>query len=115
MVKNSLYNMRRYTLFGLLALIMLLCGCTDGRSHSSDFDHPHSSDIDNNNGDRCPSCSSLNIGIWEFGMAPPVANEEIKSGHVHLGGCVVYEDAPQYHCNDCGYDWGKWRMRNNLN
>ena len=60
--------MRRYTLFGLLALIMLLCGCTDGRSHSSDFDHPHSSDIDNNNGDRCPSCSSLNIGKWEFGM-----------------------------------------------
>ena len=50
-----------------------------------------------------------------YGNEDSAFNAEIESGHVHLGGCVVYEDAPQYHCNDCGYDWGKWRMRNNLN
>ena len=100
--------MKEFKVFCVLVLLALLCGCKqEGRAHSSD--------IDNNNGDKCPRCSSRNIGRWEFGLAPSVPEEEIKSGRVHVGGCVVYEDAPQYHCNDCGYDWGKWKMQNDFN
>ena len=100
--------MKEFKVFCVLVVLALLCGCKqEGRAHSSD--------IDNNNGDKCPRCSSRNIGRWEFGLAPSVPEEEIKSGRVHLGGCVVYEDAPQYHCNDCGYDWGKWKMQIDLN
>ena len=100
--------MKELKVFGVLVLLALLCGCKqEGRAHSSD--------IDNNNGDKCPRCTSRNVGRWEFGLAPSVPEEEIKSGRVHLGGCIVYEDAPQYHCNDCGYDWGKWKMQNDLN
>lgn len=114
--------MKNYLVFCALVLLALLCGCKQkNQSKEIILREPltvkkglHSSDVDNNNGDRCPSCSSLNIGKWEFGMAPPVANEEIKNGHVHLGGCIVYEDAPRYHCNDCNYNWGSWRMQNDF-
>ena len=93
----------------IMAFLMLLVACNNGNRVA------HSSDIDNNNGDECPRCTSRNVGRWEFGLAPSVPEEEIKSGRVHLGGCIVYEDAPQYHCNDCGYDWGQWKMQNDFN
>ena len=107
----------------VLALMLMLCGCK--RKNLSDVinlhepptvkEGLHSSDIDNNNGDKCPRCSSHDIGRWEFGLAPPISNEEIESGRVHFGGCIVDENAPRYHCNDCNYNWGSWRMQNDLN
>lgn len=119
-------NMKNYIVLCALALILMLCGCKQkNQSEIINLHEPltikkglHSSDIDNNNGDKCPRCSSRNIGRWVFGLAPSedsLLEEEIKNGHVHLGGCIVEEDAPRYHCNDCNYNWGNWRMQNNLN
>ena len=33
--------------------------------------------------------------------------KEIEQGKVKLGGCCISDDSPQFHCNDCGTDWGK--------
>jgi len=31
--------------------------------------------------------------------------EDEEKGKVILGGCVVREDAPEYHCKECGLEW----------
>ncbi len=31
--------------------------------------------------------------------------EDARKGKVQLGGCVIEEDAPDFHCNDCEHEW----------
>ena len=33
--------------------------------------------------------------------------KEYYEGKIKLGGCMVYEEAPDYHCNYCRYEWEK--------
>lgn len=32
--------------------------------------------------------------------------KEVDSGKIILGGCIIMEGAPKYHCNDCNEDFG---------
>ena len=32
--------------------------------------------------------------------------KEVDRGKIILGGCIILEGAPKYHCNDCNKDSG---------
>ena len=53
----------------------------------------------------CPSCKSNNVVPIAYGLPGFKMQEEAIQGKIHLGGCVIEEDAPDFHCNDCERDW----------
>jgi hypothetical protein len=56
---------------------------------------------------KCPSCGSKNSAKIVYGMPSYELYEEAHKGKVALGGCCIMEDAPQYFCRDCKYEWNK--------
>ena len=56
---------------------------------------------------KCPSCGSRSVGRITYGM--PAMNRELDndlaSGRLVLGGCVVSGDEPDCHCNECSHEW----------
>lgn len=58
---------------------------------------------------RCPKCGSQKIAPILYGM--PVSDEEmeerINNQELYLGGCCVSDLDPQFHCFECGKDFGK--------
>ena len=55
----------------------------------------------------CPKCKSLNVVSIIYGMPAPELAEDAEKGNVILGGCVIHEDAREYHCKKCNHEWGK--------
>ena len=53
----------------------------------------------------CPSCKSKNVVPIEYGLPGFKMEEEAMKGKIHLGGCMIEEDSPDFHCNDCGREW----------
>jgi len=49
----------------------------------------------------CPRCLSHNVRRWGYGLGVMDTEEVIG------GGCIVSSDSPEYHCDVCGFDWGK--------
>ena len=58
----------------------------------------------------CPSCKSNNTCEIVYGY--PSDEEEflklLAEKKICSGGCVVSEDSPAWHCNDCYHDWGTY-------
>lgn len=40
-----------------------------------------------------------------YGLPRSELEEAAREGRVHLGGCVVYRENPEWHCRKCGYQW----------
>lgn len=57
----------------------------------------------------CPRCGSLNIAwiIWGRPAYTEELRRDLEDGKVELGGCFIAPGAPQYHCNDCGAEFGE--------
>ena len=55
----------------------------------------------------CPKCNSTNTCRILYGMPDytPELEQKLEAGKVHLGGCVIEEDSPNRHCNDCELDF----------
>jgi len=53
----------------------------------------------------CPKCGSRAVLPIVYGMPGPELTEESLAGKVALGGCLVFPDAPDHICQDCGHDW----------
>ena len=53
----------------------------------------------------CPSCKSNNVVQIAYGLPGLEMREEVIKGKIHLGGCVIEEDAPDFHCNECEHEW----------
>mgnify|MGYP001191086227 FL=1 len=55
----------------------------------------------------CPNCGKNNIAKYLYGM--PAMDEELRKdidkGKIILGGCVIIDESPKFHCNSCSYDW----------
>lgn len=62
---------------------------------------------------KCPSCGSKNVVKIVYGMPSYELYEEAEQGKVVLGGCCIMEDAPQYFCKDCNYEWNKNQVIDN--
>lgn len=49
---------------------------------------------------KCPNCGSKMLKI-EYGMPGPEIIDKAKAGRIFLGGCMVEDENPEYHCNNC--------------
>lgn len=49
---------------------------------------------------RCPNCNFKLIEII-YGMPDSSIFEKVEQGEVFLGGCVIDDFQPKYHCNNC--------------
>lgn len=54
---------------------------------------------------KCFTCGSLDVAKIIYGYPTTEAFKEQEEGKIKLGGCVISEDSPQYHCNKCGESW----------
>ena len=57
---------------------------------------------------ECPKCGSANIAKILWGM-PAMSKElerSLEEGHIILGGCCVTGFDPDWHCNECGCEFG---------
>ena len=65
---------------------------------------------------NCSKCQSVNVIKITYGT-PSLDDKEmiarIKSGFVVLGGCVIDEDSPAYHCKNCKYRFGNYMETRN--
>ena len=55
----------------------------------------------------CPNCSSANTCRIMYGM-PAYTDKlerDLEAGRVHIGGCIISDDDPNRHCNDCETDF----------
>ena len=56
---------------------------------------------------KCPKCDSTDIVPIVYGYPGPELMEDSALRKVELGGCVIEENAPDRHCNDCEHQWIK--------
>ena len=56
---------------------------------------------------QCPQCLSTSVARILYGLPAftPELEEQLEKGEVHLGGCVISDDDPEYHCNGCGHEF----------
>ena len=57
-------------------------------------------------GKQCPECHDKG-SIVEIAYGYPGIEmiEKYEKGEIKLGGCLVSEDNPDWHCNKCGHEW----------
>ena len=53
----------------------------------------------------CPSCESKNVVPIEYGLPGDEMREDAIKGKIHLGGCMIEDDSPDFHCNECEHEW----------
>ena len=57
-------------------------------------------------GKKCPEClDEKSIITIEYGFPGQEMREKYERGEIKLGGCVISEDNPEYHCNKCENEW----------
>ncbi len=62
---------------------------------------------------RCPKCLSEDSVVpIVYGYPGSDMWEEQERGKIELGGCVIAEGAPDYHCNKCKYEWEEDKPNN---
>ena len=49
---------------------------------------------------KCPNCGNKLIEIV-YGMPDSEIGEKAMKGEIFLGGCIVDDAIPKYHCNSC--------------
>ena len=55
---------------------------------------------------NCPLCGKKDMVIPIFyGYTSIVAMELWKKGKIKLGGCIICNNAPEFHCKRCKYDF----------
>jgi hypothetical protein len=54
---------------------------------------------------KCPSCGSNHVIPIAYGLPGPELIEEEENGLVKLGGCLVADDNPKWHCKACEHSW----------
>jgi hypothetical protein len=59
----------------------------------------------------CPKCGSLDVVPILYGYPTDESMEVAEKGLIALGGCCVGEDDPRKHCNACGEDFDRPRVR----
>ena len=54
----------------------------------------------------CTKCGSKNTVRIVYGYPSQETLEIAKNGKVVLGGCIISDNDPVWHCNDCSNNWG---------
>ena len=56
----------------------------------------------------CPKCGSTSIAEVEYGLMEPSheLSESLRKKEIVLGGCVIEDNSPRWHCNSCEHQYG---------
>lgn len=57
---------------------------------------------------KCPECGSENIAeiLWGEPAFSKELEHDLETGRIVLGGCCITGEDPEWHCNDCGCEFG---------
>ena len=62
---------------------------------------------------KCPKCGERPVANILYGLA--VMSDELQNdidlGKTVIGGCVIWEDSPKWHCVNCNTDFYKKKPR----
>ena len=53
----------------------------------------------------CPRCNSQGVIPILYGLPGPEMTQDSIAGRVKLGGCMVWPEAPDWHCARCAHEW----------
>ncbi|MEW6144575.1 MAG: hypothetical protein AB1598_06100 [Thermodesulfobacteriota bacterium] len=59
----------------------------------------------------CPECGSHDVLPIVYGLPGPELEARAVRGEVVLGGCIVYDSAPDLHCKSCNAEWNDQRAK----
>jgi len=56
---------------------------------------------------NCPKCDTGNVATILYGLPDNSdgLQRELDAERVVLGGCVIFGDDPEWHCNECQHEW----------
>ncbi len=54
---------------------------------------------------ECPSCGSPEVAQIVFGYPTEETLDAGARGSVVLGGCIVSDNDPEWHCKACDHEW----------
>ena len=54
---------------------------------------------------RCIECGQPAVVRIVYGMPGPETWDAVSRGEIELGGCVIMDDNPDFHCTSCGARW----------
>ncbi len=54
---------------------------------------------------RCPVCGSDQVVPIVYGLPSWELGQAAERGEIVLGGCIITDHAPKWHCLDCGHTW----------
>lgn len=54
----------------------------------------------------CPTCGSRDVIPIMYGLPTDEALQRARRGELTLGGCIVDNQNPVWHCRKCGAAWG---------
>lgn len=56
---------------------------------------------------QCPECGSSDTIPIQYGFPSPEMMNAADKGKIRLGGCVIKNDSPDWHCKACQLDFKK--------
>jgi hypothetical protein len=59
----------------------------------------------------CPECGSHDVKPIIYGLPTPETMHRAMLGEVALGGCIVYDNAPDMYCGSCNASWRDHRAK----
>jgi len=62
----------------------------------------------------CPECGSHDVVPIIYGLPGPELETRAVMGEVMLGGCVVFDSAPDLYCKSCSASWRDMRAKRHL-
>ena len=60
--------------------------------------------------EKCPKCGSAKVLPILYGFPSAEALKAGLESKIKLGGCVIKDGAPIWHCAECGHEWGELRI-----
>ena len=57
--------------------------------------------------EKCPKCESPKVLFISYGYPSAEGLKAAQEGKTVLGGCVIKDGAPIWHCDQCGHRWGE--------
>ena len=57
----------------------------------------------------CPQCCSLSVVPIVYGKPSEDLVQSMKAGLLALGGCIIENNSPTWHCNNCNSEWGDFQ------
>jgi transposase-like protein len=56
----------------------------------------------------CPECGSTSVVPIVYGTATKELMNMEEEGSVIMGGYSSSDQDPEFHCNECGYEWNEF-------